>query len=160
MKFAFLLCSIILASLVHSQNNEGTVTVLVKKYCEIIVHQPDRPIHFTCNRRWQHKTKHVQVISNCDWTLSVRPKGRYLYCNHYKIDGNLISYRITNSHGTGEIHSPEASYELYQTPYHPPYGSGSVEFDVVFSLDTDKIWRQRWGNYNTKVDITCTPDTN
>jgi len=149
---------------IHAQQNEniqtGTVTLTIQPMCEIIVDLPNSPIHFTCNRKWQHRTKHVQVISNCKWTLRVRPKNRYLYCYQYTIDGNLITYQIVNTKGEGEIHSPESEYQLFQRPYNPPFGKGNIEFDILFSLDTEKIWLKRWGNYNTKVDITCTPDTN
>lgn len=143
-----------------AQSSEGTVVVDVKEFCEIIVSNPERPIHFTCNRKWQQRAKHIQVISNCKWILSVRSKERYLYYNEQKIDGNLISYRIGNTQGTGQIESPEPTYLLYQTPYAPPFGTGSVEFDVIFSLDTNLLRKVRWGNYNTKVDITCTPESN
>lgn len=145
---------------VQSESKNGTITIEIKRFCEIIVDHPERPIHFTFNKKWQHHTKHVHVISNCKWALSVRPKNRYLYCNQHKIDGNLISYHIANTQGTGQIESPEPSYLLYQTPYSPPFGTGSIEFDVIFSLDTNLLRNFRWGNYNTKVDITCTPESN
>lgn len=160
MRLTLILIFLVLVKFSFSQSSAGTVTVDVKDFCEIIVRHPNRPIHFTCNRKWQHRSKHVKVISNCKWTLSVRPKGRYLYCNQNKIDGNLISYRIVNAHGIGQIESPEATYLLYQTPYAPPFGTGSVEFDVVFSLDTNLLRNVRWGNYNTKLNITCTPGNN
>jgi len=145
---------------VDAQNKEGTITVVVDSYCEIIVDHPNRPIHFSCNNNWQHHTKHVKVISNCKWSLRVRPQDRYLYCHQYKIDVNLISYHVGNTHGSGSIQCPEPSYLLYQEPYYPPFGIGSIEFDVIFSLDTSLLRRFKWGNYNTKVQITCTPETN
>jgi len=160
MRILLLISFILLIKFSIAQSNEGTITIITKEFCEIIVDHPSRPIHFTCNNKWQHRTKHVKVISNCKWTLGVRPKGRYLYCNQNKIDVNLISYYVRNAHGTGTIQSPEPAYLLYQLPYHPPFGSGSVEFDVIFSLDTSLLRKVRWGNYNTKVMITCTPETN
>ncbi|RUT73656.1 hypothetical protein [Ancylomarina longa] len=160
MKTFALILFLFSAFVTRGQKINGTVTVQVSKYCEIIVNHPDRPIHFTYNRKWQHHTKRVRVKSNCKWILSVRPQERYLYCNHYKIDANLISYRIGNAQGSGDVQSPEASYLLYQLPYNPPFGTGNVIFDVIFSLDTSLLRKVRWGNYNTKVDITCTPDTN
>jgi hypothetical protein len=142
----------------HSQQVSGTLTLHVVGHNQITVDDPDHPIHFDLNLTNQHVEKHIQITSNQSWKLLVQPQSGYLINERNdKIEVERIGYSIKNITGSGSINSPEETYKLYVAPINPPIGTGSVSFDVVFTLDTEGLTTIKWGTYNTKVEFICVP---
>lgn len=140
-----------------AQDVKGIITAKVLGNCQIIVGNPNQPVHFDPNDRNHREVKHVQINSNGAWKLRVVPQDGYLISERGdKIDVFRIGYSIRNVIGEGSLSSPEPEYKLYVDPVNPAFGQGCVEFDVKFSLDTEGFEHVKWGTYNTKVDFICT----
>lgn len=164
--FAIILFLLLISryAIAQSQTNSqnGNITVRVACNCQIISEKSNQPLHFAASDKIQHDTRHLKIISNCAWDLSVISNIReYEYNNDKKDkwekDNSQITYTINNIKGTGSLSNANIKYVLGSSARNFPSGIGELEFDVIFELEGDELKLSKLREDNTWVSFYVLP---